>query len=314
MNEKLDIVTLGEGLIELSCNKSLAFAETFDKYYGGDTICTAIAAQKLGSKVGYISRVGNDNFQEFLLDNWQAAGLDISHVKLVNGSNGVYFIGRPVNDKKEFAYYRKKTAAGNISIDDVSEDYIKSAKIFYSTGIAQSISLSAREAVKKAYVVAKENDLLTAYDPNYVESIWSKEDAKEAFDEIIDYLDVLFLSLKKDALKLFQIPSFERLIKLFWDKGISTIVIKSEDDRGYHVGVSGEIYFVDFFVDRVIDTTCTGDAFNGGFLHALAKGDSPLEAAKLASIVAGLQSQKLGAIKSIPDKDTVFSYYERING
>ena len=57
MNEKLDIITIGESLIELSSPKSLAYADTLEKYYGGDSLCTAIAAQRLGSKAGYITRV-----------------------------------------------------------------------------------------------------------------------------------------------------------------------------------------------------------------------------------------------------------------
>ena len=48
MNEKLDIITIGESLIELSTPKSLTDATTLDKYYGGDTLTTAITALKLG--------------------------------------------------------------------------------------------------------------------------------------------------------------------------------------------------------------------------------------------------------------------------
>ena len=44
-------------------------------------------------------------------------------------------------------------------------------------------------------------------------------------------------------------------------------------------------------------------------MHALVKGFTPFEAAKLASIVAGLQSQGIGAIKSIPYKDEVYNLF-----
>ena len=35
MYENLDIITIGEGLVELSSSTSLKFAQIFDKYYGG---------------------------------------------------------------------------------------------------------------------------------------------------------------------------------------------------------------------------------------------------------------------------------------
>lgn len=312
MDEKLDIITLGEGLIELSSDISLSMAESLSKYYGGDTLAAAVAAKRLGSKVGYITRVGCDYFKEFLMDSWQAEGLDISQVKLTGDYNGLYLLARPKNGQKEFSYYRKKTAASKISIEDISEKYIESAKIFYTSGIAQTLSLSAKEAVKKAYTIAKEKGLTTAYDPNYTPLLTTPEEAKEAFDEVISDIDVLFLSDKNDVAKLLEVDSNEKIIKYFWDMGVNTVVVKSSHDRGYYTGYAGDIVFCEFFSAETIDTTCSGDAFNGGFLHAITSGFTPFEATKLASIVAGLQSQKIGAIKSIPTQEEVYSEYEKI--
>lgn len=312
MDEKLDIITLGEGLIELSSDVSLSLATSLDKYYGGDTLAAAVAARRLGSKVGYITRVGCDYFKEFLLDSWQAEGLDISQVKLTGDFNGLYLLARPKNGAKEFSYYRKKTAASKISIEDISEKYIESAKIFYTSGIAQTLSLSVKEAVGKAFVIAKAKGLTTAYDPNYTPLLTTPEEAKEAFDDVIQNIDILFLSEKNDASKLFELNSTEKIIKHFWDLGVNTVVIKSSQHGGYYTGYAGDIVFCDFFSVQTVDTTCSGDAFNGGFLHAISSGFSPFEATKLASVVSGLQTQKIGAIKSIPSKEEVYSEYEKI--
>lgn len=312
MDEKLDIITLGEGLIELSSDVSLSLANSLNKYYGGDTLASAVTARRLGSKVGYITRVGCDYFKEFLMDSWQAEGLDISQVKLTGDYNGLYLLARPKNGPKEFSYYRKKTAASKLSIEDISEKYLQEGKIFYTSGIAQTLSLSAREAVKKAYAIAKEKGLTTAYDPNFSPLITTPEDAKEAFDEVIGYIDTLFLSYKNDVAKLFEITSVENVIKYFWDMGVNTVVVKSGQDGRYYTGYAGDIVFCEFFSVNVIDTTCSGDTFNGAFLHAVSSGFSPFEATKLASVAAGLQSQKIGAIKSIPTKEEVYTEYEKI--
>lgn len=312
MDEKLDIITIGEGLIELSSDVSLSRAESLDKYYGGDTLTTAVSARRLGSKVGYITRVGCDYFKEFLMDSWQAEGLDISQVKLTGDFNGLYLLARPKDGEKEFSYYRKKTAATKLSIEDISDKYIENAKIFYTSGIAQTLSLSVKEAIKKAYTIAKEKGITTAYDPNYSPLITTPEESKEAFDDVIQYIDILFLSDRNDISKLFEINSAEKIIKYFWDLGVNTVVIKSAQNGGYYTGYAGDIVFCKFFSTNLVDTTCSGDAFNGGFLHAVSSGFSPFEATKLASIVSGLQAQKIGAIKSIPTKEEVYAEYERI--
>ncbi len=312
MDEKLDIITIGESLIELSSDVSLSLAECLNKYYGGDTLTTAIAARRLGSKVGYITRVGCDYFKEFLLDSWQSEGLDISQIRLTEDFNGIYLLARPKNGLKEFSYYRKKTAACKLSIEDISENYIRGAKIFYTSGIAQSLSLSAKEAIKKAYKIAKENLVITAYDPNFTPLLMTPEDSKENFEEVISDIDVFFLSAKTDAPNILEVDSCEKAIKNLWDLGVNTVVIKSSQDGGYYTGYGGDIVFSPFFVKEVVDTTCSSDAFNGGFLHGLASGLSPFESTKLASVVAGLQAQGIGAVKSIPYENEVYSEYEKI--
>lgn len=311
MDEKLDIITLGEGLIELSSDISLSMAKSLDKYYGGDTLAAAVAARRLGSKVGYITRVGCDYFKEFLLDSWQAEGLDISQVRLTDDFNGLYLLARPKDGEKEFSYYRKKTAASRISIEDISEKYFENAQIFYTSGITQTLSLSAKEAVKKAYAISKEKGLTTAYDPNYTPLLTTPEEAKEAFDEVIQNVDILFLNDKNDASKLLDAVSAEKLIKHFWDTGVKIVIIKSTSERGYYTGYAGDIVFCKFFETEIVDTTCAGDAFNGGFLHSIASGLSPFEAAKLGSVVAGLQSKGIGAIRSVPYKHEVYAEYDK---
>ena len=314
MSSELDLITIGESLIELSTDTKLAEADTLTKYYGGDTLATAVAAQRMGSKVGYITKVGDDYFREYLLESWQNEGLDISHVNVVPGYNGVYFVARPENESKQFSYYRKKTAAGTLNVNDIDKEYILKTKAVYSSGITQSLSINAKEVVKEVFKFAKENNILVAYDPNFTEEIWPVEEAREALLEIIDYVDLLFINTTKQGKELITIESINGVIKYFWDKGVKIVVIKSSKEQGYYVGHDGEVVFVSFYVTNDLkDTTCAGDAFNGAYIHEILNGASAVEAAKFAAIVAGLQSQNIGAIKSIPYKETVYKHMKGQN-
>lgn len=312
--EKLDIIAIGESLVELSTNSKMVTAGCLYKYYGGDALATAVASLRMGSKVGFITRVGNDPFKDFLLDSWQSEGLDISQVKLSNESNGLYIIARPTLDEKEIVYYRKKIAPSKLSIDDIDIEYIRSADVLYASGITQSLSPSANEAVETAFKMAKENGLMTAYDPNYYSAITTPEEARENFSRVSSYTDILFMSTKHDAINILELDSYENIIKKLWDMGIQIVVLKSSDKQGYYTGYNGSIVFTKFYTHDYIDTTCSGDAFNGGFLHAVTHGFTPFEATKFASIVAGLQAKGIGAIKSIPYREEVYSIYRGNNG
>lgn len=313
MDKSLDIITIGEGLVELSATQSLAYATTLDKYFGGDTLTTAISASRTGANVGFISKVANDAFRNFLIDGWAAEGLDISNIKIMDGHNGVYFVAGIETGTKEFAYYRKKTAATMLSAKDIDENYIKSAKAVYATGITQSLSLSAKEAVVEMFKIAKENNVIVAFDPNYDSLLWSREEAKEAFYEVEEYIDVLFVNVKSDSFELWGIDSCDKLIEGFLDKGIKVVVLKSKDKKGYYVATSSEILFVPFYSDIKKDATGAGDAFNGAFLREYTDDKSPFEAAKFAAIVSGLQVRGIGAIKSIPSAKEVFEAIKEKN-
>lgn len=311
MTEKLDIIAVGESLIELSSDNHLSSADCLQKYYGGDALSVAVAARRMGSNVGFVSRVGDDVFKDYLLGSWSAEGLDISKVKISQEPNGIYFIARPDGCPKEFAYYRKRIAPSKLSIEDISEEYISNSKVLYASGITQSLSLSAKEMVAHSFKIAKEKGLITAYDPNYSSLISTPETAKEDFNRVIGDIDILFMSAKYDTVNILELNSVENIMKRIWDMGVGTIVIKASPDGGYYTGYNGNIVFTKFYTHSVVDTTCSGDAFNGGFLHAITHGLTPFEASKFASIVAGLQAGGIGAIKSIPYKDEVYEIFEK---
>ncbi|MBE7711163.1 MAG: sugar kinase [Cyanobacteria bacterium SIG31] len=305
MEQKIDIAIIGECLIELSANGSLADTSTLNKFFGGDTVTTAVAVARLGGNVTYLTKVGNDGFSDFILSSLQKENIDTSLIKTNDEQNGMYIVSHTL-ENKEVLYYKRKTAATKLSIEDINEDIIKKIKMIYSTGVVQSLSASSRELVRESFKLAKENEVMTAYDPNYTSCFMNSTDTREYFEEIIDYTDVIFLSLKNDAAKLYEVESIDKVIHYFWDRGVKIVVVKSHIDNGYYTGYNGDICFTEFYnTQKAIDTTASGDVFNGGFLYALNNGYAPAEATKFASVVSGLQTQNYGAIQAIPYKETV---------
>ncbi|MCQ2743931.1 MAG: sugar kinase [bacterium] len=305
MEAKIDVAIIGECLVELSANGTLADTSTLNKFFGGDTITTAVAISRLGGSISYITKIGNDGFSEFLLSSLKKENIDTSLIKTNDEQNGMYIVSHTHN-KKEVLYYKRKTAATKLSVEDLSEDIIKKLNLVYSTGVIQSLSPSSRELIRETYRIARENEVMTAYDPNYTSCFMNSTDTKECMEEIIEYTDIIFLSLKNDSVKLYEITSVDKIMQYFWDKGVKIVVIKSHVDNGYYTGYCGNISFCKFYnTQKAIDTTASGDVFNGGYIYAITHGYSPNDATKFASVVSGLQTQNYGAIQSIPYKETV---------
>ena len=312
MYENLDLVAIGEGLVELSSNTSLKFAQIFDKFYGGDSLGTAIAALRCGSCTGYITKLATDNFSEYLLDAWASEGLDTSQIKFTNGQNGLYFVGKKEN-KSEFIFYRRKTGAMNLSIEDIDFNYIKNTKCVYATGFVQSLSLSVREVVREIFKFAKENDILVAYDPNFSPKISSDAEAKEYFEEVAQYCDIIFLNTKADTKALFDTQSCDKVLKILTDNAIKTCIIR-EYKKGLHILNSGSYNYLEYKNARIIDSTGWESAFNGAFLNYYLKGYDTIKCAQLANSLSILQIRDVGAIKSIPSRVETEKLFNEIYG
>ena len=310
MYTNLDIITIGESLIEFSTDKSLVQADTFTKYYGGDTLAVAISALRSGSKVGYITKVKNDGFGEYLLDSWQAEGLDSGQVKFSELQNGIYFTGHK-NGSVEMQFYRKKTAATTLSIDDIDLDYIKSARFIFATGFVQSLSLNCRETVREVFKCAKENGILVGYYPNFRHTELKREDAIELFDEVKNYIDIVFINTKDDL--IFDTDSPDKLIENLADIQIeNSLIIKN--GAGIWSSDRTEKAYVKTHDFTAADYTGYTSAIIGAYISSRLHGKSRQESLKYANTLGMLQAMKIGAIRSIPSKNEVLEamkkYYE----
>ena len=102
MEQKIDIAIIGECLIELSANGSLADTSTLNKYFGGDTVTTAVAIARLGGNITYLTKVGNDGFSEFIISSLQKENIDTSLIKTNDEQNGMYIVSHTLIIKNFF--------------------------------------------------------------------------------------------------------------------------------------------------------------------------------------------------------------------
>ena len=294
----LDLIGIGECMVEFWADAPLGEAQTFHRSYGGDIMNSLVAAARLGSRAGFISKIGDDPFGASLRGAWQAEGIDLRHCPLVEGTNGVYFIAQLDGGERDFTYYRKGSPASTLAPEDVAEEYIASSRLLLLSGITQAISKSAEAATLYAAEVARKNGVIVAFDPNYRAKLWQARAAldgaesgqalaRAATQTLLPFVDILSLSAPADLEALDDdVDNLAERVPL---------VCVKRGEQGCSIYAEGSKTDLPTEKTNVVDTTGAGDAWNGAFLHGLLQGNVA-GAGELANHVAAKSVVYRGAV------------------
>jgi 2-dehydro-3-deoxygluconokinase len=309
-DRNLDLIGVGEGMVELWADTPLSEAETLRQRFGGDVLNTLVLLARLNRSVGFVSKVGDDPFGAGLLSKWQEEGIDTRNCPLVEGINGIYFISVDRNGEREFSYRREGSAASSLSLADIDASYLCGAKVILLSGITQALSESAQAATVGAARLARENGVVVAFDPNYRPALWRQRAAyqglpqdgglqlaQKAVQELLPYVDILLPSFPADrALWPQEAELIDDLIEALRQLGPPLIGIKSGSTGAHIVEGNMRRHVAEIAVEKVVDSTGAGDTWNAAFLHGLLCGGNASEAASYANRLAAWKLAYRGAI------------------
>ena len=297
----IDVVCLGEPLYEFS-----QIPQSPGRYlqgFGGDTMNCAIAAARLGARVAYITRLGDDEFGRQFLQLWRDEGLDTSGVAIdLEAHTGVYFITHGATGHV-FSYLRKGSAASRLSAAHLPLELIRRARYFHTSGISQAISESACDAVYAAIEAAKRAGAKFVYDSNLRLRLWPLARAREVITATLAQADYFLLSME-DAEALCGLRDADAIVDWCHRAGARIValnigahgVIGSDATRREHI--TG--YKVD-----CVDATGAGDCFAGALLARLSAGDDYWQALRYANAAAALATTGYGAVAPLPRPEAV---------
>lgn len=311
----LDVISLGETMVLFSPmnSGSLKYVNYFRKQIGGAESNFAIGMARLGYKAGWISKVGDDTFGEYIVSFIRGEGVDTSMVKKDGTApTGVYFKEFHETKDTRVFYYRKGSAASNITPEDLDEKYIASAKYLHITGITPVLSESARRTVLKAIEIAKKNNVKISFDPNLRKKLCSEENLIKYTLEIIGSADIVFPGYK-EAKFLFGDEEPEELCKKILNLGPEIVAMKLGKD-GCIVANKNKIQHIrGVKIDKVVDTIGAGDGFNAGFVAGLLQGLDIVECGKLANEVGALVTTVVGDVEGLPTLNDIKELHGEID-
>ncbi len=290
-----DITVLGIFVADISFsgNKIPTTGETIlgDSYNigpGGKGCNQAIAISRLGGKVNFISKLGNDDYGKLAINKLKNDNIDTSNIIISNElKTGVAGIHVDRNTGKN-AITVVRGAPSSLTIKEININLIKDSKIFLTQlEIPIDVTLHCLK-------IAKENGLINILNPAPACVLDKK------FFEVIDY----FTPNETEAefytgVKINDESDAKLCAKKLLDKGIKKVII-TLGEKGLFYSDGKEDIYIKASSDKAVDTTGAGDAFNGGFSFALLKGKKIKECLEIANKVAGLSTTKLGAGDSMP--------------
>jgi len=194
-----EVVSLGEILVEIMRKDRDVPHSVPGVYLGpypsGAPAIFIDAAANLGLKAGFIGVVGEDEFGELLLERLRKDGVDISHIRVLRGyTTGTTFVMYYSSGARRFIFHLRHSAAGQLSPEDVDEDYIAESRLLHIMGSSLAVSESSRRACMKALRAAEKSDVTITFDPNLRAELLDVETIRRICQPVIGSCKVILPS------------------------------------------------------------------------------------------------------------------------
>lgn len=264
---------------------------SFNMSPGGKGSDQAIAASRLGSDVTIVTRIGKDYFGRYALEHFRNEGIAYEYITFDDRfPTGATLITEDLNGDKT-------TVITHGACENMTAQEICSAERAIASAKALLIQLETNDdAIITTIFLANKHNVPVILNPAPFRAFpmeilkgvtYATPNTEEASAmsgvNVVDEFSALA------AAEAIHANGVKRVILTMGVHGC----LVYEDQFNYS--------FVSAFdIDHPVDTSGAGDAFNGGFAHAIARGDSLLDSVRFASAVAGCSATRKGTAQSMP--------------
>ncbi len=266
----------------------------FFMFPGGKGANQAVAAARLGGRVTFIAKTGNDIFGKQAIQLFRKEGINVDFILSdENSPSGVALI--TIDMKGENTIVVAPGANGSLKPDDVqkAEKQVEQAEIVL---VQLEIPI---EAV--TYVINLASDLRKKV-------ILNPAPAQLLPDELLKQLYIITPNESEAGIllgmKINGLESVKVAAKNLFEKGVKNVVITLGADGAYLYNSNGGIHIPGLKVTPV-DTTAAGDVFNGALAVAISENKALTDAITFANNAAAISVTRMGAQASAPYRNEI---------
>ena len=242
---------------------------------GGAESNVALHLASQGVATAWASRVGDDPFGRKVTSDLERGGVDVAWVQTDDAhSTGMYLKDTRADGSTFMHYYRSGSAAAHMDAGDVARFPVARATWVHVSGITSAISPSAARMVDALVDACREHEVAVSFDVNFRPRLWSSEVAAAPLLTLAQRADLVLVGLDEaddlwgaasaaDVFELVDVPSL--------------VVVKDGASGATEIDRRGGASILTFEptppVD-VVEVIGAGDAFAGGYLAGLLRGEA----------------------------------------
>jgi len=227
----VSIVGVGDNVVDQYLDLGLMFP-------GGNALNVPVLAHRMGAKpAAYIGTLGNDTAGKHIYESLKSEGIDVSHIKVVDGSNAYAKV--TLVDKDRTFVGGDKGVSDQLKLTLEDYKYLGNFDIVHSS--VYSYLEDSLEEVKKA-------SPLVSFD---FSDTWDKSYLKK----VLPYIDFGFFSGSGKSLE--EIKDFQKEAASMGPK----LILVTRGSKGAVLYYKNEYYMQSSVPVEVVDTLGAGDTF-----------------------------------------------------
>jgi len=250
---------------------------------GGGPVPTAMAAlSKLGAKVAFVGKVGDDYEGKLIR----------SELEKFKVNTDFLIVDKKVKSLKAFIWVDKGSGKRTVALDRIKMSPIKPEELSFLKKVSfKYLHLDGRDIEANIFLAKKARK-------DGSEVILDLGSLRENIESLFPYVDYLVVS-KKFAYDYTGLKDLSQACLELKKIGFKCVVITLSEKGCLWTDSQKVNYFPGFKID-VVDTTGAGDVFHGGFIYGLLRKWRMGKIIQFASACAALKCRKLGGREGIP--------------
>jgi len=267
---------------------------TFFMNPGGKGANQAVAASRLGGKVTFISKTGNDIFGEQSVQNLKNEGINTEYMAVdPENPSGIALI--TVDSKAENCIVVAPGSNMTLKPDDIDKA-IKQIELAEIVLLQLEIAI---ETVEYAAQIAFRNKRKVILNP---------APAQKLSDSLLKTIYILTPNETEaeilTGVKVTDIDSAKKAAGILRNKGVEIVLI-TMGANGAYILTDKLSKLIPASKVKAVDTTAAGDTFNGALAVAVSEGFNIREAVQFANKAASIAVTRPGAQDSTPYRSEV---------